>query len=164
MPADSTVAENSTVAGNPAARNPAETGSRCVLAPAFILAIIWLGFLAVLDIWTANPVTVNRAQILNSQYILTARIIDPQKGIVEILAIQRTDGKQSLPSVLHKKITLQPAGIHWEENSTRIFPVSRDRKGDWFITPAPLPKFKYIDYPATDSIRREIDQILANRA
>ncbi len=163
MPADSTVTENSTVTGNPAAGNPAETGSHYVLAPAFILAIIWLGFLAVLDIWTANPVTVNRAQILNSQYILTARIVDPKKGIVEILAIKRTDGKQNAPSVLHKKIILQPTGIHWEENSTRIFPVSRNREGDWLITPAPLPKFKYIDYPATDSIRREIDQILTNR-
>ena len=158
MPAGSTVAEHPT-----GAKNSTGAGLRYALVPAFLLAIIWLGFLAALDLWTANPVTVNRAQILNSQYILTARIIDPQKGVVEILAIQRTDGKLNPPSVLHKKITLQPAGIHWEENSTRIFPVFRDRKGDWFITPAPLPKFKYIDYPATDSMRRQIDQILANR-
>jgi len=151
-------------AGSVSAESPMKKSVRYQLLPAIVLAIIWLTVLAVLSLWTANPVTVNRTQILNSQFILTARIIDPQKGTVEILELKQTRNEPFDQSLINKKINLQPTRINWEKSSTRIFPVYRDKAGDWFITPAPLPKFNYIDYPATNSIRSEIAQILAHHS
>ncbi len=140
-----------------------KSASRFRLLPAVVVTFIWLSTLALLSLWTANPVTVNRTQIMQSQYILTGRIVDPVKGTVEVLDFKQTTGKQADNLLLHQTVTLQPVRENWQADSERIFPVYRDKSGKWIITPAPLPKFRYVDYPATDSIRKEIDKILADR-
>ncbi len=150
-------------AGSTSAENPTKHGVRNAMLPAVLLAVFWLMVLAALSLWTANPVTVNRSQVLDSQYILTGRIVDPSNGIVEILELRPTRGKSFDRSLIKKKVALQPARVSWKKNSVRIFPVYRDKQGNWFVTPAPLPKFNYIDYPSTESIRNEIDRILTSR-
>lgn len=163
------MAADVTSPANVGAANPGTTKFvRRGLLPAVIVAILWLLILAGLSLWTANPVTVNRTQILQSQFILTGRIADPQTGSVEILTLNRVDKQPVDKTWLSKTIELQPIRQNWTKDSERIFPVFRDSSGNWRVTAAPIrraidneiPKENYIDYPDTESVQKEIDRIL----
>ncbi|MBL4883149.1 MAG: hypothetical protein JKY95_01265 [Planctomycetaceae bacterium] len=150
---------------SPANNHPAEpTASgqkvRSGLFRAIIVTFIWLGILAVLSLWTANPVTVNLAQVRHSHFILTGRIVDAQAGSVEIESLKRIDNQPVDKTLLNQTISLHPIASHWKNDTQRIFPVYRDAIGNWNITPAPLENNMHIDYPATEKINNEIDLIL----
>ena len=110
---------------------PSNKAVRYGLLPAIILTFLWLGILAVLSLWTANPVTLNRVQIFRSQYILTGQIADPQTGSIKIETLIRVDNQPIDQKLLSQTIRLQPIGKHWQAETVRIFPVFRDATGNW---------------------------------
>ena len=51
---------------------------------ALAVGVGWLLLLSVLALWTANPATVNRQQILQSEIVVEAEVLDPRTGKVEV--------------------------------------------------------------------------------
>ncbi|MCG6155486.1 hypothetical protein [Rubinisphaera margarita] len=139
---------------------PAETRGRR-RDPRFYLALgiglVWLLILAGLSLWTANPVTVNREQLLLADAVIIAEIVEPT-GEVKVSSILkgRADGDLQPES----RVSIHRAGDHWNAGENRVLPLTRDANGNWTIAPAPLPDTVHLDYPATDEVLEQVDEIL----
>ena len=124
---------------------------RYQLAVALIIA--WLVALSLLSYFTANPVTLNRDQILESADVLTAVVENPAAGNVRVLHAwkQRADKKTlALPNL---KSTEAVSG------ETCLIPIS-GAGDEWIVTPSKLPQHPPLIYPATPDAERQLKSIL----
>ncbi len=145
--------------------------SRC---PVWLQAVLvvcvvgWIAWLAGLALETANPVSLNRAQILAADVVVEGHWLDFPSGR---LAVHRVWKRPMLP----REITIRelPAlGVPHE--GAVLLPLTRIGKTDYRLTSGELPnppafdgpdsretsKVRPIGYPATEAAVRELGQIL----
>ncbi|WP_339746523.1 hypothetical protein [uncultured Rubinisphaera sp.] len=125
---------------------------------AILLGICWLIALAVLSLFTANPVTLNRVQIMRADAVIAAEIVDTQ-GKVRVVEVLFT--RQGVDVETESTFKVLPPSPHWQPHVQRILPILRDADGNWRIAPAPLPKTVEIDYPDRPDLRAEVKEIVA---
>jgi len=132
--------------------------------PAWLLIALavgcgWLLLLAVLALWTANPATLNRQQILQSEAIVEVEILDPAAGQVEIEGVLRQRPAASLKAGEEIRVPLH--GDHWEVGEHRFLPLIHTENGEWSVTPTALPKTPLLDYPADAELKQDILDVSA---
>ncbi len=114
---------------------------------------LWVIGLGLLSYLTANPVTLNRDQILDATDVLTAVVEDVEVGRVRV-------EKSWKNAVLDEQLTLinlretKPASHHG-----LIIPVTLTGNG-WQITPSKLPREPPLIYPATEESERQLRHLL----
>jgi len=149
----------------PAQETEAVPAERRRRDPRFYLAlgigVVWLLILAGLSLWTANPVTVNRKQLLLADAVIVAEIVEPT-GKIKVSSVLkgRADGDLQPDSSL----SVRRAGDHWTAGESRVLPLRRDADGNWTIAPAPLPDTVHLDYPANEDVLEQVDEILQRSA
>jgi hypothetical protein len=117
---------------------------------------LWLIALAVLSILTANPITLNRDQILESTDVVTAVVDDLPTGRVRI-------EKSWKVAVDDKQLTLSNLReVAPQLRQRLLIPVTQTGKG-WQITSSKLPHGPPLVYPVTEESERQLRQLLKNR-
>ncbi len=118
------------------------------------LAGLWVLGLGVLSFLTANPVTLNRDQILEATDVVTA---------VVIVAEYRVRIEKSWKDVVHED-ELELVNLIETRSSfgdRLLIPVTSSRKG-WQVTLSKLPGEPPLVYPATEESERQLRQLLKN--
>jgi hypothetical protein len=137
---------------------PSFRGSRVFLAVAAVLAAVWIVSLLVLAHYTANPVVLNREQILDSPYVVTGTVVgDPASGKV---SIEREWKKQALAgtiTVTNLSATGAKSGVAY------IIPLSKPDKS-FSVTESPNSNGKPLVYPATPAALDQLKAIVDYQA
>lgn len=161
MTAQAPVGHTGAAPGQPVPSGSADTSqirprpSRTFLLIAAILAAGWALFLALLAAYTANPVTLNREQILASSYVVTATVAgDPAEGRV---SVEREWKKQALSGTV-AVIDLPAAGAR--RGTAYLIPLSRSDDA-LRVTEAPDSTGAPLIYPATPDALKQLRTILA---
>ena len=123
-------------------------------AIAVALALAWVAILSILAVTQANPVTLNRDQILRAEVIVSARIDDVAEGACTVEQ-QWKDG-ESLSAITVSNLHETAAG----SGRTFILPLQRNPAGAFEVVAAPLPDRPYLVYPATDEVLQQLRQQL----
>lgn len=122
---------------------------------ALAVAAAWILSLAALAWLTANPVTLNRDQILRSTRVVTARVIDAA-GTCEVERQWTSGPKLSSLSVGNLEQTGAEVGARY------ILPLIPSARNQFQVTPlrheGPL-----LIYPATAEAERQLQEILAEK-
>lgn len=121
---------------------------------ALAVGVGWLLLLSVLALWTANPATVNRQQILQSEIVVEAEVLDPRTGKVEVEGI--LVDRHNLAPEDGQEIRVPLHGDHWQAGEHRILPLVKTESGEWSVTPTPLPKTPLLDYSADETLSEDI--------
>lgn len=134
-----------------APREASSARQRFALVAAF--AGLWLLGLAALALLTANPITLNREQILAATDVLTVVVEDSQAGTVRV-------EKSWKDAVSEDRLTLSNLHAASAAAGHRLLvPVSRSRDG-WRVTLSKLPNEPPLVYPATEESERQLQQLL----
>jgi len=130
--------------------------SRVFLITASVLAAAWGLSLALLALFTANPVMLNREQILASPYVVTGTVAgDPSKGQV---SVEREWKKHALAGTITVD-NLAAAGAR--SGIAYLIPLSRP--DDAFrVTETPFSNGSPLIYPATPDALKQLQAILAH--
>ena len=120
---------------------------------AVIVTLFWLLALAILAVWTANPVTLNRVQILEADAVLKVAVEDWATGRMRVDKSwkQPIDDKQIQITELPRDSQL--AG------TVLLIPITHQR-GRWIVTPSLLPNGAPLVYPATPESERQLQSLL----
>lgn len=137
----------------PLAAPPRSVARRCSAA---LIALLWCAALAWLALATANPVTLNRRQILDADAVVTVRIVDLPAGTCEIVKQWTGD---PLPEEIVVERLLETAA---RGDGEWILPLARDRDGMSVLT-SRLPSKARLVYPATPEAVAQLESILRNR-
>lgn len=103
------------------------------------LVTLWIGFLVVLAIWYANPVTLNRRQVLDSDLVISGRVRDLAAGEVEVIKTYLGTAPAALITVTNLNETGAQAG------ETYLLPLVQTATGQsveelaYKVTPTGLP-------------------------
>lgn len=125
---------------------------------AVALALVWVGTLAWLAITQANPVTLNRDQVLRAELVVSARIDDIERGACTVEQQWGDDEPLSSISVANLRQTAA------ENGRAYILPLQHSRSDGFDVVEAHLPTRPFLVYPATDDALRQLQQLLgANR-
>lgn len=128
----------------------ARTSRRFVFAVS--LAVLWVILLGTLSLLTANPVTLNRDQILNATDVLTAVVQDDYgqvrvekswKGVVQENEIELSNLRYSHPTV----------------GDRLLIPVTTARDG-WRVALSNLPDQPPLVYPVNEESERQLLHLL----
>jgi len=134
-------------------RPPAKTSAGVRRAAIALIAVVWCGLLAWLVLATANPVTLNRRQILDADAVVTAQVVDPAAGTCRI--VRQWTG-ETLPGefvVAHLDETAARPGGDW------ILPLVKI--GDEpEVLPSLLPSHARLVYPATPEVLEQLEAIV----
>lgn len=138
--------------GETAQRPPA-----VVVRAALLVAVIWLAALAVLAVWTSNPVTLNRRQVLQSLQqgvVVRARVVDLKTGRCET-------------------IEQWPAGIVGDSFDVANLQDTEAQSGQSYLLPllrtdqgyvvAPTPGGQPLIYPDTSMALAQLKELLATQ-
>lgn len=125
----------------------------------FVLAAsltgLWVLGLGVLSFLTANPVTLNRDQILEATDVVTAVVDDAVLGRVRV-------EKSWKDKVADKELTL--SNLAETKSAARqrlLIPVTFSRP-NWLVTPSKLPREPPLVYPVGEEAERQLRQLLKN--
>ena len=117
------------------------------------LALLWM-------VWTsANPVTLNRKQIRDADWIVHVRVIDPKSGRFEVLETMKALGDFEQP----QEVTVRNArDLQLSSSSEFLVPLTRLslRSGDFEVTRTQLPGEIPLIYPWNDSAKRQLAAVL----
>lgn len=153
MPAGSTAHAQSPAVPDtaPAQDSPAARRRRM----AVLIALAWCAALACLVLTSANPVTLNRRQILDAAAVVTVQISDRQSGVCQVT-------RQWSGAPLPGQITVQQLN---ETSATAdgewILPLEA-RNDQLKVLPSLLPSGARLVYPATPDAVRQLETILAD--
>lgn len=137
-----------------ASRRPASRGRFLV---AIGIAAVWFALLTTLAVTTANPPTLNREQLLRSDFVVTATLSDSSAHRIRVerewkrgaefgsLQVENLDNVPRWPS------------------SPLIVPLSSLGEGRFWVTPTPLPGGTPLVYPLTDRTLDQLRSILDER-
>lgn len=132
--------------------------------PRFFLAlglgIGWLLLLAAFAFWSANPVTLNRVQLLHSDAIV-AGIVSQDRQSLQIESVLYPSGSPLKPG---ENLTLLIPPQHWQSGEARIVPLMLTAEGKWQLTPPPFRQDAQLDYPDRPDLREDLNAILASRS
>lgn len=136
--------------------------SRVWLLLAAAAAAAWFTFLVVLAVLTANPVTVDRDQLLSSDadaVVVATPTASAARSVT--LRVEKPLAGLNLPETLRVE-TDEPQ--RFESGRSYIVPVRRTADG-YAVTPAP-PALKHapLVYPATDDALKAAEKILSTAA
>ena len=132
---------------------PISKKSKPLFVVAVVTAVSWMVLLLILSTTTANPVTLNRDQIIDSTDVVTALVVDPQSGVTQIQLSWKsvvTEGELKITDLATLSVT---------KGDRFIIPVLRI-KDAWHVTPSKLPKNPRLIYPASDEAERQLKSIL----
>ena len=114
---------------------------------------LWVIGLGVLSFLTANPVTLNRDQILEATDVLTAVVEDVEVGRVGVEKTWKNAVRDEQLTLINLRET-KPAS-----RQRLLIPVTLTGKG-WQITPSKLPREPPLVYPATEESERQLRHLL----
>jgi hypothetical protein len=137
-------------------------GRTAWLVATAVLAAAWLGFLVFLATWTANPVTVNRAQLLLSDAVVVATPQPPKPQARSVsLRIEKVLAGKDVPEAFRVS-GVEPA--RFSKAGRYLVPVRETGRG-FIVTPAPINREGVpLVYPATEDALRVAEKILATAA
>jgi hypothetical protein len=122
------------------------------------LAIIWSAILITMAWLTADPVTLNRDQVLRADFVITGRVeSDPAAGEVSVL---REWHKNALNGTIHVE---NLGDVRVRTGETYLMPLSHAATG-YRITEARLANSALLVYPATQAALSQLEQILPDHA
>jgi hypothetical protein len=151
------------VTGPPAAPplSPVDAPSRLSRGPLLFIALLtacWCVTLIVMACLTANPVTLNRDQVLRADFVVTGKVESaPALGDV---SVSREWTKKGLSGKIHVE-NLEDAGARRGE--TYLLPLSLAGTG-YRVTEARLANSAVLIYPDTPTAIDQLEQILADRS
>jgi hypothetical protein len=132
--------------------------SRGPLLVAAALTVAWCAILIVMAWLTANPVTLNRDQILRADFVVTGKVeSDTATGEV---SVSREWKKNALTGAIHVE-NLEDAQA--QRGATYLLPLSHSSTG-YRVTPARLANSAALVYPATPAAIDQLEKILADRS
>ena len=132
--------------------------SRLLLIIASVVAIVWCACLIVMAWVTANPVTLNRDQILRADFVITGTIdSDPHGGEVSVVREWKTN---HLTGTIHVENLDEAPGARG--GATYLMPLSHALTG-YRVTEARLANSAALIYPATPEAIEQLEEILADR-
>lgn len=126
---------------------------------AAVLAGLWIASLAILALATANPVTLNREQILHAPYLVTAKVISRRDGLVSVSREWKHGAGLPKDKDTVKLENLADAGVR--EGVEYVFPVRKRSDGTLVVYETRLPNGRPLAYPATDAALKAIETLLA---
>ncbi len=137
----------------------------------WLLGAVWVVLLAALLTLTANPLVVNRTQILNADTVVVATWTVPGKSLTIDRVLKGTSPSQPLAAPDEWPVTAPKTG-------QQVLPLSRTERQGWRITSGELPnpqsgknfdptrppaypsKVRPSVYPATPDVEQQIEQLL----
>jgi hypothetical protein len=125
-------------------------------AIAALMAVAWCAALAWLALATANPITLNRRQILDADIVITARIEDRAAGKCRVA--ERWTGA-AVPDELvvsGLKETAARGDGGW------ILPL-KEARGGYEVLASALPSRARLVYPATPDAVRQLRELVEGR-
>lgn len=117
------------------------------------LASLWLIGLGVLSYLTANPITLNREQVLSATDVLTAVVEDAKTGTIRVEKSWKDDISEARLTLPNLNAAKPVVGDRY------LIPVSR-RRGGWQVTLSKLPNEPPLIYPATPESDMQLRQLL----
>jgi hypothetical protein len=136
---------------------PASRPPRGPLFFAAILTVAWCAFLIGMAWLTANPVTLNRDQILRADFVITGKIeSEPALGEVSVSREWKKNGPKGMIHVEN----LEEAKVR--RGGTYLMPLSHASTG-YRVTEARLANSAALVYPATPAAIEQLEEILADR-
>ena len=154
--AASSARDNQAAPPAPSGGSAAGASSLPCKSVAIVLACAWISALAVLAFTQANPVTLNRDQILRSEVVVAARIDSVADGTATVEQQWRDRDPLSAITILNLQETAASNG------DTYILPLERGRSG-YKVVAAHVPDRPYLVYPATESTLEQLEQLLPPR-
>jgi hypothetical protein len=130
------------------------TSARRWFALAAVFASLWVCGLGVFSLLTANPITLNREQVLSATDVLTAVVKELDAGTVRVEKSWKGAVTED-----HLALTNLDA-INTAVGERLLIPVSRSRNG-WRVTLSKLPNEPPLVYPATPDSEKQL-QVLLN--
>lgn len=141
-------------AAGPDSPIPSSPRSHFTLITATLVAACWWIFLVWLAIFTANPVTLNREQILRASYVVTGTLVsNPPTAEVAIEREWKDHGLSGTILVNDLPAIARRPGL------TYIIPLSRVGHG-FHVTQMPPPNKVPLIYPATSDSIGQLQAIL----
>lgn len=128
--------------------------SRRPLIVAFAIAGVWISALLVLALTTANPVTLNRKQIRESDYVVTAKRTDPGAQTLEVLKEWKRGEELETVTIANLDRVELPADREF------LVPLNSVGSGRYRITKTTLPNRVPLIYPATEEAKSQLAAIL----
>jgi len=141
-------AEPSTAAPN------ARATARRRLVAAGALAALWVVAIVILALLTANPVTLNREQILQSDLVVIGRF-DPQKPSRLIV-----DESWNRESELAEIDVENHAATRARAGKSYVVPLTKTSAGRFKVTESLLPNSAPLIYPAGDEALEQLRALL----
>lgn len=117
------------------------------------LVVLWVIGLGVLSLLTANPVTLNRDQILAASDVLTAVVEDADYGQVLV--------EKSWKDVIHED-KLELPNLRYTNAAVGdrlLIPVTNSQSG-WRVALSNLPNQMPLVYPFNDESERQLQHLL----
>ena len=121
-----------------------------------VLAVIWWIALSLLTLLSANPTTVNRMQVVNSDLVVIAQVKDVKSGTVDVTQQWIDPNPQT---------TLVVSGLSEfdvKNGDTIVLPLTGGPDGTFFLTRVqhtkPNPKGTTYIYPATDEVLEQVEE------
>lgn len=142
-----------TATGNPQCGAPTRR-SRAFLIAAALLGGAWAISLACLAVWTANPITLNREQVLRANYVVTARVDDSASGRVTVEREWKRRG-------INGQITIANLPAASPRNGADYLIPLTARVDDYAVTGLPVPGGAPLIYRATPEALAQLRAILA---
>lgn len=143
---------------------PASKG-RLRLAVAAAAAVVWLAALLTLALLTANPVTVNRTQVLTAETVVVGTA-EPSAGAVRLRVETTLAGRPTGDEIS----VAGPGAERFDRGGRYVVPLRRRPDGDSYevaLTPRPnreVERGEPLVYPATPDVIRTVESIVADRA
>ncbi len=137
---------------------PAGRGRLGLLIFACGVATAWLAFLAFLAFRTANPVTLNRAQLLSSDAVVIASPLPGSgKSGINTLRVEKVLAGVGVPDAVRFGV-VEPE--RFSQAGRYVVPL-RESEGGYVVTPTP-PALNGVPlvYPATEDAVRAAEEIL----
>lgn len=117
------------------------------------LAGVWVIGLGMLSFLTANPVTLNRDQILEATNVLTAVVEDVELGRVRV-------EKSWKNAIQDEQLTLPNLGETKPVARQRLLIPVTFSNHKWQVTPSKLPHELPLVYPASEESERQLRHLL----
>ena len=141
----------SSTAGTPI--EPNSLWQRKLFSITALLAVTWMVLLLVLSVTSANPVTLNRDQIVEAADVLTVLVKDQQTGAVQI----EKSWKGELSD--HELVVTDIASMGVATGQRCLIPITREG-GQWQVMPSKLPNNARLIYPMSPEAERQLKSIL----
>lgn len=133
---------------------PTNRRSRLFLIVASVLVAVWMVILFLMVRFTANPVALNREQVLKSQYVVIGSVAgDPSQGRVAVEREWKRHALAGTITVENLAATRPRPGIEY------IIPLSHPAEA-LRVTEAPFTNGTPVIYPATPAALQQLQAIL----